>query len=114
MCICRLCTVLLHTLASRLMLFMYIQQTSPICRQYQGDRPSSGSTSVYYRSVTDNNTGSYLCTLEVDKKRTATPKKVLADSTHTYPSVIFVLFPIRCINVKAKKKQVARSKTMSD
>ena len=100
MCICRLCTVLLYTLASRLMLFMYIQPTSPICRQYRGDRPSSGSTSVCYRSVTDDNTGSYLCTLEVDKKRTATPKKVLADSTHTYPSV---LFPVWCINVKVKK-----------
>ena len=90
------------------MLFMYIQPTSPICRRYQGDRPSSGSTCVYYRSVTDDNTGSYLCTLEVDKKRTATPKKVLADSTHTYPSMTFVLLPIRCINVKVQ--QVARSK----
>ena len=66
---------------------MYVQSTSPICRQYKGDRSSSGCTCVYYRSVADDGTGSCLRTLEVDKKRTSTLKKVLADFQPQLPTL---------------------------
>ena len=90
-CIYSLCTSLLHTLASSLVVFVYVQSTFPICRQYKGDRSSCGRTRVYYRSVAGDGTGSCLHTLEVDKKRTSTLKKVLADFNHTYLPLSIIL-----------------------